>query len=49
MLAAKAAVDCIVAGNADKKSLWSVNVEDEYHEEAAPDRGTSDTGTRQAA
>lgn len=32
MLAAKAAVDCIVAGSLDKTSLWSVNVEDEYHE-----------------
>ena len=35
MLAAKAAVDCIVAGSADKTSLWSVNVEDEYHEETS--------------
>ena len=35
MLAAKAAVDCIVSGSADKSSLWSVNVEDEYHEERA--------------
>jgi protoporphyrinogen oxidase len=34
MLAAKAAVDCIVAGSLDKASLWSVNVEDAYHEEA---------------
>ena len=33
MLAAKAAVDCIVAGSSDKASLWSVNVEDEYHEQ----------------
>ncbi len=33
MLAANAAVDCIVAGTADKTGLWSVNVEDEYHEE----------------
>ena len=32
MLAAKAAVDCILDGSADKSSLWSVNVEDEYHE-----------------
>jgi protoporphyrinogen oxidase len=32
MLAAKAAVDCIVAGSADKQSIWSVNAEDEYHE-----------------
>jgi protoporphyrinogen oxidase len=35
MLAAKAAVDCIVAGSRDKTSLWSVNVEDEYHESRA--------------
>jgi len=41
MLAAKAAVDCIIAGSADKTSLWSVNVEDEYHEEAStPNSGT---------
>ena len=32
MLAAKAAVECLVAGSADKSSLWSVNAEDEYHE-----------------
>jgi protoporphyrinogen oxidase len=35
MLAAKAAVDCILSGSADKSSLWSVNAEDEYHETAA--------------
>jgi protoporphyrinogen oxidase len=32
MLAAKAAVDCIASGSADKSSLWSVNAEEEYHE-----------------
>jgi len=32
MLAAKAAVECILGGSADKSGLWSVNVEDEYHE-----------------
>jgi protoporphyrinogen oxidase len=41
MLAAKAAVDCIVAGSLDKTSLWSVNVEDEYHEESAATQGKS--------
>ena len=47
MLAAKAAVDCIAAGNSDKTSLWSVNVEDEYHEES---RGAAETSpARQAA
>jgi protoporphyrinogen oxidase len=35
MLAAKAAVDCIVSGNLDKRKLWSVNIEDEYHEEVS--------------
>ncbi len=32
MLAAKAAVDCIAGGSADKALIWSVNAEDEYHE-----------------
>jgi protoporphyrinogen oxidase len=35
MLAAKAAADAIVSGSHDKASLWSVNVEDDYHEGAA--------------
>jgi protoporphyrinogen oxidase len=35
MLAAKAAVDCIASGSSDKTSLWSVNVDGEYHEESA--------------
>jgi protoporphyrinogen oxidase len=47
MLAAKAAVDCIVAGRADKTSLWLVNVEDEYHEEAAATHANG--GARKAA
>ncbi|MGC8035326.1 hypothetical protein ACP3WA_24650, partial [Salmonella enterica] len=34
MLAAKAAVDNIVAGSADKSSVWSVNADEDYHEEA---------------
>jgi protoporphyrinogen oxidase len=34
MLAAKAAVDCIAAGSRDKTALWSVNAEEDYHEEA---------------
>ena len=47
MLAAKAAVDCIIAGSTDKSSLWSVNVEDDYHEE---NRGAQDTSDiREAA
>ena len=35
MLAAKAAVGCIVTGSGDKSALWSINVEEEYHETAA--------------
>ena len=47
MLAAKAAVDCILAGSTDKSALWSVNVEDEYHEE---NRGAQETrNIREAA
>jgi protoporphyrinogen oxidase len=38
MLAAKAAVDCIAAGSQDKTALWSVNVDEDYHEEMAPPR-----------
>lgn len=41
MLAAKAAVDCIIAGSTDKSLLWSVNAEDEYHEEGPAEHGTS--------
>ncbi len=38
MLAAKAAVDCISSGSRDKSGIWSVNTEDEYHEEARGSR-----------
>jgi protoporphyrinogen oxidase len=34
MLAARAAVECIATGMADKSGIWSVNTEDEYHEES---------------
>jgi hypothetical protein len=34
MLAAKRAVEAIVAGSTDKSAIWSVNIDDEYHEEA---------------
>ena len=33
MLTAMAAVDAILSGEASKEALWSVNVEQEYHEE----------------
>jgi protoporphyrinogen oxidase len=47
MLAAKAAVDCIVAGSVDKTTLWSVNVDDEYHEESVSTQDSD--GARRAA
>lgn len=34
MLAAKAAVDAIVSGSVDKAPLWSINSEDDYHEDS---------------
>jgi len=36
MLAARAAVDCIVRGSTDKSAIWAVNTEEDYHEEASP-------------
>ena len=32
MLAAKAAVDCLVSGSMDRSTIWSVNSEEDYHE-----------------
>jgi protoporphyrinogen oxidase len=42
MLAAKAAVDCIVSGDSDKSAIWSVNTEDEYHEQRQAAPGAED-------
>jgi len=36
MLAARAAVEAVRAGSADKTELWLVNAEDEYHETRGP-------------
>lgn len=33
MLTAKLAVEAILSGNSDKSAIWSVNIDDEYHEE----------------
>jgi protoporphyrinogen oxidase len=41
MLAAKAAVDCVVSGSRDKAAIWSVNAEDEYHETTSGEAGTA--------
>jgi protoporphyrinogen oxidase len=35
MLAARAAVDCIAEGHSDKSRIWSVNAEEDYHEETS--------------
>jgi protoporphyrinogen oxidase len=32
MLAAKAAVDCLMTGSSDRTALWSINTEGDYHE-----------------
>jgi len=34
MLAAKKAVEAILAGSSDKRAVWAVNIDDAYHEEA---------------
>jgi protoporphyrinogen oxidase len=52
MLAAKAAVDCIAGNLVDRDAIWSVNTEDDYHEERAPaesDRGSSSEAVKHAA
>jgi len=35
MLSAKKAVEAILAGSSDKSAIWSVNIDDEYHEESS--------------
>lgn len=35
MLTAKLAVEAILSGNCDKTPIWSVNIDDEYHEETS--------------
>jgi protoporphyrinogen oxidase len=36
MLAAKAAVDAIASKQRDKRALWAINTEEDYHEDAGP-------------
>jgi len=40
MLAAKRAVEAILAGSSDKSAIWSVNIDDDYHEEAGKGAGS---------
>jgi protoporphyrinogen oxidase len=35
MLSARKAVEAILAGSSDKTAIWSVNIDDEYHEETS--------------
>ena len=35
MLTAKRAVEAILAGSRDKEAIWSVNIDDDYHEDSA--------------
>jgi protoporphyrinogen oxidase len=35
MLSARRAVEAILAGSSDKTAIWSVNIDDEYHEEVS--------------
>ena len=35
MLTAKLAVEAILDGKVDKAAIWAVNIDDDYHEEAA--------------
>ena len=42
MLTARAAVECIAAGNNDKATIWGINTDESYHEEAAPEARSSD-------
>ena len=41
MLAAKAAVDCLAGNLRDREAIWSVNTEEDYHEERSTPSGTS--------
>jgi protoporphyrinogen oxidase len=34
MLTAKEAADQIISGQIDKSKIWSINIDDEYHEES---------------
>ncbi len=36
MLTARLAVEAILAGSADKRAIWDVNVDDDYHEAVVP-------------
>jgi hypothetical protein len=45
MLTAMAAVDNILTGRVDKENIWSINTEQEYHEDSQGDSEGSRNGT----
>jgi protoporphyrinogen oxidase len=49
MLAGKAAADCLIDSRCDKRNIWSINSEDEYHEERASDLAARRETTAQRA
>jgi len=48
MLAARAAVDCVATESRDRSALWSINVDDGYHEESTPRSGGEEVVSRAA-
>jgi protoporphyrinogen oxidase len=49
MLAAKTAVDCLVSGSRDRTALWSINTEEDYHEERDGNDPSADPGRTRSA
>ena len=41
MVSARMAVECILDPSRDREAIWHVNLEQEYHEEAAASRGSA--------
>jgi hypothetical protein len=48
MLSAKLAVEAILSGSTDKSAIWDINIDDEYHEERAPDEKSGEAVQRAA-
>jgi len=43
MLAARAAVDCIIGASQDKDAIWAINTEDDYHEDTGRSKAAEST------
>jgi len=48
MLAANAAVECLISGSTDKNAIWSVNTEEDYHEVRADESKQAEASRRLA-